>query len=485
MNHFKKIILAFLISLPLFAQVTNKETLFKHVSFLASDTLEGRGLGTKGKIIARDYIIHHFDQAGIKLWKESRIQEFPVKAGIAWVDGHNVLGVIEGTDPNLKNEFILIGAHYDHIGYRITDEGKKIIFPGADDNASGVATIIELAKFFQKNPTKRSLLFIAFDAEESGLLGAEHFAKSLTDNEKASIKKMFSFDMVGMLEANKGLILKGIASLDKGKETAQKIGLTSGIELQQLNAKLEERTDTYPFGKRGIPSTHVFTGLKSPYHRPEDKADLLDYSGMVKVADFSSKLITDLANEPILKGSTQMEEARITQEKPKEIFSFGLIMSHGSGRHIYREEFYDAKFVYNFNAGLQMNAKLNKYFNLQLEALYDYNGSRSAAGRFTRNSVTIPVNLELGTPTDETDGARLFIFGGPYFRHNLNGTNGSESLDFENDFRKDEWGLSTGIGLDFGKLRIAYTTRRSFSSVTQSGPNLIPQGRFFTLGYRF
>ncbi|MDV7393976.1 M28 family peptidase, partial [Arthrospira platensis SPKY1] len=138
MNHFKKFILAFLISLPLFAQVTNKETLFQHVSFLASDTLEGRGLGTKGKIIARDYIVHHFDQIGLKKWNDVRIQEFPVKAGIAWVEGHNVLGVIEGTDSNLRNEFIVIGAHYDHIGYRITDEGKKIIFPGADDNASGV-----------------------------------------------------------------------------------------------------------------------------------------------------------------------------------------------------------------------------------------------------------------------------------------------------------------------------------------------------------
>ena len=485
MNHFKKLFIAFLISLPLFAQVTNKEVLFQHVSFLASDSLEGRGVGTRGKILARDYIIHHFDQAGLQNWNGARIQQFPVRVNIVWADGHNVLGVVEGTDPTLKNEYIVIGAHYDHIGYRLSDDGKKTIFPGADDNASGVAAIIELAKYFQNNRPKRSLLFIAFDAEESGLLGAEHFVKTLSETDRNAIKKMFSLDMVGMLEANKGLILKGIASLENGKELAQKNALPLSIDLQQLNAKLENRTDTYPFGKRGIPSTHVFTGLKSPYHQPGDKADLLDYSGMVKVTEFMSSLVMDIANQPEIKAISQLEEAKVSQPKSAKNSAFGLVLHAGNGRHLYRNEFFDAKFIFNFSAGLTYNTMLSKTFSLQAEALYDYNGSRSEEGRFNRSSITVPVNIEFGTPSGG-DGVRVFIFAGPYYRHNFDGNNGGVSLDFDAIHRENEWGYSTGIGVDFQKVRIAYTSRRAVNSVFQSdGARVFANGRFFTLAYKF
>src|SRR5690606_5162560 len=114
---------------------------------------------------------------------------------------------------------------------------------------------------------KRSLIFIAFDAEESGLLGSKHYVETIDAELRNQIKAMFSFDMVGMLEANKGLDLKGIGSLVNGEEIAKKH--TDGITLLNTSASIENRTDTEPFGDKGIPAIHVFTGTKSPYHKPE------------------------------------------------------------------------------------------------------------------------------------------------------------------------------------------------------------------------
>jgi len=143
-----RIILLFIIGLmPFFmwAQPT-KEILNGHVTYLASEELEGRGLGTKGKDLAEKYITDKFQEAGLKpLSNDSFSQSFNIKSDLAWVKASNIVGIIPGVDPNLKNEYIVIGAHYDHLGYVLNGE-NKIIYPGADDNASGVAMLVELAK---------------------------------------------------------------------------------------------------------------------------------------------------------------------------------------------------------------------------------------------------------------------------------------------------------------------------------------------------
>lgn len=257
-----------------YAQIIHPDTLSAHVHYLSSEELEGRALGSKGKDLAATYIQQQFQQAGLQPFEENYEQHFDLKISLAWVQATNIIGVLEGSDPLLKNEYIVLGAHYDHLGYK---KDRSTFYPGADDNASGVATLIELAKHFGQleNKPKRSLLFIAFDAEESGLLGSKHFVKNLDPGTLAHIKAMFSFDMVGMLEANKGLDLKGIGTLVNGPETAKKHA--SDLKVLNTSKEIEDRTDTEPFGSKGIPAIHVFTGSKSPYHKPEDKADLLDY----------------------------------------------------------------------------------------------------------------------------------------------------------------------------------------------------------------
>lgn len=466
-----------------FTQNTNVSTFNAHVSYLASEALEGRGLGSNGLKLAKEYIINEFETHGVKPLGDSYIQEFPIRIANVSLLGNNIIGLIEGTDPNLKNEYIVLGAHYDHVGYYYSKDDNKVIFPGADDNASGVAMILELAKYFNQNKPKRSVLIIAFDGEESGLLGSYQFVKKAPESLVNNIKAMFSFDMVGMLSANKVLDLKGIGTLLNIHNHLHAFASKNKIELGNTSANIESRTDTRPFADKGIPSIHVFTGLKSPYHKPEDKADLLDYEGMMKIFNFSTALVSHLANETTISKTSQFENVTAKAEKGNK-FNVGLIMNNGSGRHLYKDEFYDAKYVYNFSAGLQFNYKLNSFWSLQLEGLYDYNASKAAEGTFKRHSITVPLNIELGTRMSR-NVPRIFLFAGPYYRYNFDGKVGNTSLDFDNQYRTDELGISYGFGFDINRVRIAFTNRRAFNSIEQNGQDIRAEGRFFTLGYRF
>ena len=261
---------------------------------------------------------------------------------------------------------------------------------------------------------KRTLIFIAFDAEESGLLGSKEFVEKLDSNVRSNIKAMFSFDMVGMLGANKGLILKGIGGIEKGKELANNVASKQDIAVLDTSSNVENRTDTKSFGDAGIPSVHVFTGLKSPYHRPEDTADLLDYAGMVKIHNFTIGLLNAFNEMSAIESTKEMKAKLANPEKISQRFQFGIVASLGSGQHLHRDEFFDAKTAFSYSAGIQMNYKLNKNFNIQVEGLYDHNASRSAAGRFRRQSFTVPVNIEYGSSTYSGNDYRFFGFLGPY-----------------------------------------------------------------------
>lgn len=484
-----RIILMFITGLlpfVMWAQPT-KEVLNAHVAYLASEELEGRGLGTKGKDLAEKYIVSAFEKAGLTPLKDgSFVESFNIKSDLAWIQASNIVGIIPGSDANLKNEYIVIGAHYDHLGYVMNDK-TKIIYPGADDNASGVAMMLELAKTLKKPEfnQKRTIIFVAFDAEESGLLGSKNFLENLDPKVKSNIKAMFSFDMVGMLGANKGLILKGLGGIQNAKEVALEIATKNGIEITDTSSNVEQRTDTKSFGDAGIPAVHVFTGLKSPYHRPEDTADLLDYSGMVKIHDFTIGLLNAFNEMSTIESTKALKAKLANPEKISQRFQVGIIASLGSGQHLYRDAFFNAKTAFSYSAGIQLNYKLNKNFNIQVEGLYDHNASRSEAGRFRRQSFTVPVNVEYGTSTYSGNDYRFFGFLGPYYRNNFDGRDGNDDLDFDNIHETTEFGMSLGFGLDIQKFRIAYTYRQGFNSIYSTDVNVIATGSYLTIGVRF
>jgi aminopeptidase YwaD len=465
------------------------ERLKGHVEVLASDSLEGRGLGTSGKDKATQYIVREMIDMGLESLKEDYRHSFQFRSNLAWIPATNLVGVIRGSDPVLRDEYIVVGAHYDHLGYSLSKNNERVVYPGADDNASGVAAMLEIARRLKgegKN-LKRSIVFVAFDAEESGLIGAERF---LTDSllSARAIKLMFSLDMVGMYSTHGGLDIKGIESLVSGGKWAGEIAAANSIRLKKMGSEIEARTDTKPFGDRGIPAAHVFTGLKSPYHKPGDKAGLLDYEGMEKVVYFMEAFVVSLSNQTMLEAAPSIAAISPAQPgKKRAAFHSGLVMNHGTGYHKYPEEFYRARNTYSFSGGLYGQWLLSPFFGFQAEALYDLNQSRMASGTFRRHSVTLPVNLQVSTPT-ASSGFRLYVFAGAYYRYHFDATlPGSETVWGDN-VRQDEWGYQVGVGLDIFKFTLAATSRRGLTEVLTTGginPKIFNRNQYLTLGYRF
>jgi hypothetical protein len=460
------------------------QRLERHVTFLSSDSLDGRGLGTEGTLLAQKYIAEKFRMAGLQPYGKDYFQSFTMRIGQAMVPGTNVIGYIPGSDTNLGNEYIVIGAHYDHLGYRLKN-GEKVIYHGADDNASGTAALLELAAYFSSNPqiVKRGIIFIAFDAEESGLLGSAKFISENGRFKKDDIKAMFSLDMIGMYSANKGLSLKGIGSLNDGENLAKTIASSQNIILKNISADIEAQSDTWNFGEDGIPAIHAFTGTKSPYHKPEDTFDLLDYKGMEKVTIFIQTLITDMSVMPELTPSHRF--ARL--QKPFAVrFNSGILVSAGISRNRYPDEFYTAKGIFAFNTGVFFQMHIGQRLTIEPEILYDYNGSKSSDGKFSRQSVTIPLDIQFNIISEMGGLARVYPFAGGYFRYSFDGKNGDEELDFENQYKDQEFGCDLGLGMDFKRVHLAYTWRRGLTNIAQAnGTRMFNSGQFLTLGFKF
>ncbi|MFO0947245.1 MAG: M20/M25/M40 family metallo-hydrolase [Planctomycetota bacterium] len=216
----------------------------------------------------------------------------------------NVVGVIEGEGPH-ADETVVIGAHYDHLGRG--GEGSlapdsKDVHNGADDNASGTATLIELARRFgerEKKPGRR-LVFIAFSAEEKGLLGSRHYVKKAPLFPLDKTVAMVNFDMVGRMKNNKLTIYgtksaKDLEAIIDGEKSAEddldikKIGSASG---------LGGSSDHASFVMARVPAVHFFTGTHPDYHRPSDDVDKINVEGMRRVADFAAKFIDRVIERP-------------------------------------------------------------------------------------------------------------------------------------------------------------------------------------------
>ncbi len=198
----------------------------------------------------------------------------------------NVVACLEGSDPILKNQFVVFSAHYDHLGKR--DDGT--IFNGADDDGSGTTAIVELAQAFASNPVrpKRSLLFIAHAGEEKGLLGSEYFTSNpLVPLE--SIATNLNIDMIGRNDSNSVFIIGSdhlSSELHRLNEDANKtIGLNFDYTYNDVNDpnRFYYRSDHYNFAKHGIPIIFYFTGTHEDYHRPGDDVEKINFDKMQKI----------------------------------------------------------------------------------------------------------------------------------------------------------------------------------------------------------
>ncbi len=214
--------------------------------------------------------------------------------------GYNIIGLLEGGDPTLREEIIVVGAHYDHLGRGGPNslaprEGD--IHPGADDNASGTAGLIELAQAFGQRPErpKRSLLFIAFSAEEKGLLGSAYFVDHPTTRGKR-IVAMINLDMIGRLRDNR-LSVQGVGTSSVWRSLVTEANRRHGFNLA-LGESGFGPSDHASFYKRNIPVLFFLTGSHPDYHRPSDTADKINYAGERQVLGLVGDVIRAVANLP-------------------------------------------------------------------------------------------------------------------------------------------------------------------------------------------
>ncbi|MGB5498282.1 MAG: M28 family peptidase [Maribacter sp.] len=270
------------------------------MNFLASDELQGRDSGSPGIEKAAVFIEEIFKANSLKPYFISYRDTLSNYEKMAY----NIVGVLEGNDAQLKNEFIVIGAHYDHIGTKSPINGDTIA-NGANDNAAGTTTVLELARYFGNAKTnKRSLVFALFSAEEKGLLGSKHLAKRLKEQE-FNLYTMFNFEMVGV-----PLVGKDYLVYASGYERSNMADICNGYAGEKLvgflpTAKefnLFMRSDNYPFHNEfAVPSqtfsTFDFTNFDH-YHKVGDEASLMDFEHMANVVNKFIPVIEDIANAP-------------------------------------------------------------------------------------------------------------------------------------------------------------------------------------------
>ncbi len=279
--------------------VFSEKRMMSTIKYLASEELKGRGLGTPEIDQAAEYIAQQFEEAGLKPVKGTYYQKFTHKFDEKGeLSLTNVIGVIPGTDPDLKEKPVVISAHYDHLGFgwpdvRKGNEGK--IHYGADDNASGVATIIELAHSMAKTvKPKRTILFLACTAEEAGLIGSRYFVAHSKDYFEGKIFANVNIDTDGSLFDKKLLVLNA-NSAKEWKFIFMGTDYTTGVKSEVIDKDLDA-SDQFAFIEKGIPAVQLFTGATENYHRPTDTFEKIDGKGLVKVAIVSKEVLGYLAD---------------------------------------------------------------------------------------------------------------------------------------------------------------------------------------------
>lgn len=219
------------------------------------------------------------------------------------VDTKNVVMMLEGSDPTLKNESIIIGAHYDHLGFGGRGSGSRrpnehAIHNGADDNASGVALVMLLAQKLakQQDQLKRSIVVVLFDAEEQGIVGSKYFASN-TPEEVGKVVAMINFDMVGRLNAERNIQISGVGTFEQGEEMVKSAYNPDSLKLTLSKGGFGP-SDHASFYAKQIPVLYFTTGVHMDYHTPEDTAEKLDYNGMRSLELLAEDIIKQLANLP-------------------------------------------------------------------------------------------------------------------------------------------------------------------------------------------
>ncbi len=300
-----------LLALATSAQAQKKlgESTFAHIDTIAADTFQGRLAGSEGGYAAANYITkiladHNVTPAGDGSYFQLFSKVYP--------NCRNIFGIIEGSDAELSKQLIAVGAHYDHVGFgKNRDSGP--IHNGADDNASGTATVLELVKHFskKKNRLKRSLLICFWDSEEQGLIGSKYWMEHPTVEVSRIVFKV-NIDMVGRLDGDT-LELQGHRSMHGLEPILDEANQGLEIKLDYVWTMVAN-SDHWPFINAGIPGFMFHTGLHKEYHKPEDDPETIDVEGLGKVGLLTRRFLTHLGTAET---TPQFRKESLTEKQPQ------------------------------------------------------------------------------------------------------------------------------------------------------------------------
>ena len=276
------------------------------VRFLADDKQEGRGVGTGGLERSGAYIKEGFGRAGL----QTSFQDFTIPAdapavlhtNLAGTATRNVVAVIPGGSPKWRGEFIVVGAHYDHLGLggfgALDPDSTGRVHNGADDNASGTAALLEIGRILgaRKPAPARTIVLVAFSGEELGTLGSSYFVQHAVPQPIDSLYAMLNMDMVGRLR-NARLMALGAATAREFPALLDSLNTPPRFDLRASGDGWGPSDHAVFFGARH-PVLHFFTDLHEDYHRSTDDWQKLNVAGLAQVAQFVADLAWVLANRP-------------------------------------------------------------------------------------------------------------------------------------------------------------------------------------------
>jgi len=281
-----------------FPNISTMTSVEKTMEFLAADELQGRDTGSQGIEIAAQFIKARFENAGVQPYFDTYKDTFDAKGR----DAFNMVGVLPGTDPQLKNEIVLIGAHYDHIG-TAQAVGDDTIANGANDNAAGTTAVLALADYFAKaKNNKRTLVFALFSAEEKGLLGSKHLAKKMK-TANVDLYAMYNIEMIGVPMVGKDHLV--YASGYELSNFPEKFNGYTGSNFIGFLPKAKEfnlfmRSDNYPFYLEFKVPAHTVSSFDftnfDHYHGVKDEVGAMDFNFMEKVIKEMSKGLIGMTN---------------------------------------------------------------------------------------------------------------------------------------------------------------------------------------------
>ena len=365
------------------------------VVYLSSDLLQGRETGTIGEEMAAKYIASRFRDIGLEPGGEAgtffqpfvfRHIPFPNSDGEA-LTGKNIVGFID----NGAEQTVIIGAHYDHIGFGSFNSryvGDPEVHNGADDNASGIAALLWLADHLKKgSASSNNYLFIAFSAEEMGLHGSKHYVEDAAEG-LDKVKYMLNLDMVGRLGDEQVLTVNGAGTSPIWKEALEVVKVP-GIRSVTSTESGIGPSDHTSFYLKDIPSLHFFTGVHEDYHKPSDDSHLINYDGLLSVSKYVAALVEWLDEQESI-GFTKTKDEQ-PQRAARYKVTLGVMPDYAfSGPGMRIEAVLDGRSAQK--AGLQGGDVILKIGQMSVKDIYGYMEALGSYEQGQRADVVIKRN---------------------------------------------------------------------------------------------